>query len=185
VSRVLGPAQSLELDPTGMAAASETIFYVRNEPQSVRSYQLWRHRIGTDLASDVLVYEEKDSRFSISLDISKSRKFLLLNIDGEHTTEVRYLDVAQPNDPLKLIEQRRRGVVYDVDHTGDTFFIRTNLGAPDFRLMSAPEAIPTMAQWMEFVPEERGHFLSHFEAFNSFVARPPEPDGRGGFQTAS
>jgi oligopeptidase B len=152
------------------AGDSETIFYVRNEPRSVRSYQLWRHRIGTDPASDELVYEEKDSTFSISLDLSKSRKFLLLNIDGEHTTEVRYLDVAQPNDPLKLIEQRQRGVVYDVDHTGDTFFIRTNLGAPDFRLMSAPEAIPSMARWTEFVPEETGHFLSHFEAFNSFVA---------------
>ena len=152
------------------ARDSETFFYVRKEPRTVRSYQLWRHRIGSDPTSDVLVYEEKDPTFSISLDLSKSRKFLLLTLEGEHTTELRYLDVDQPTGALKLIEPRRRGVIYNVDHTGDTFFIRTNLDAPDFWLMSAPEAMPSVAQWREFVLQEPGHFLSHFEAFNSFVA---------------
>ena len=61
---------------------SETLFYVRNA-QTVRSYQLWRHRVGNDPKSDVLIYEEKDPSFSISLDLSKSRKFMLLNIEGE------------------------------------------------------------------------------------------------------
>jgi oligopeptidase B len=152
------------------ASDSETFFYVRKEPRTVRSYQLWRHRIGSDPTSDVLVYEEKDPTFSISLDLSKSRKFLLLTLEGEHTTELRYLDVDQPTGALKLIEPRRQGVIYDVDHTGDTFFIRTNLHAPDFRLMSAPEAMPSVAQWREFIPQEPGHFLSHFEAFDSFLA---------------
>ena len=121
---------------------SETLFYVRNEPQTVRSYQVWRHRVGSDPKSDVLIYEEKDPTFSISLDLSKSRKFMLLNIEGEQTTEVRYLVVDPSTGPLNLIEPRRRGVIYEADHTGDTFFIRTNLSAPDFRLMSAPEACP-------------------------------------------
>ena len=152
------------------ARDNETFFYVRNEPRTVRSYQLWRHRIGGDPTRDVLIYEEKDPTCSISLDLSKSRKFLLLNIEGEHTTEVRYLDVNQPTGALKVIEPRRRGVIYDVNHTGGTFFIRTNLGAPDFRLMSAPEVSPNVAQWTELVPEELGHFLSHFEAFETFVA---------------
>jgi oligopeptidase B len=152
------------------ARDNETFFYGRNELPTVRSYQLWRHRVGSDPKSDVLIYEEKDPTFSISLDLSKSRKFLLLNIEGEHTTEVRYLDVDQPGSALTVIEPRRRGVIYDVDHTGDRFFIRTNLGAPDFQLMSAPEAMPSVQQWTEFIPEEPGHFLSHFEAFDTFVA---------------
>jgi oligopeptidase B len=152
------------------AGDSETFFYVRNEPRTVRSYQLWRHRVGSDPKSDVLIYEEKDPTFSISLGLSKSGKFVLLKIEGEHTTEVRYLDVDQPTGALMLIEPRRRGVIYDVDHAGGTFFIRTNLGAPDFRLMSAPEISPNMAQWTELIPQEPAHFLSHFEAFDTFVA---------------
>jgi oligopeptidase B len=75
---------------------------------------------------------------------------------------------TRPTSPLKLIEPRRRGVIYDVDHTGDTFFVRTNLSAPDFRLMRAPEACPN--QWTELVAQESGHFLGHFEAFDAFVA---------------
>jgi oligopeptidase B len=151
------------------AGDSESFFYVRNEPQTVRSYQVWRHRIGSDPTSDVLVYEEKDPTLSISLDLSKSRKFILLNIEGQHTSEVQYLAIDQPTGALKVIERRSRGVIYEVDHAGDTFFIRTNLGAPDSRLMSAPQATPSAAQWTELIPEEPGHFLSHFEAFDTFV----------------
>jgi oligopeptidase B len=152
------------------AGDSETFFYVRNEPRTLRSYQLWRRRIGSDPTTDVLIYEEKDPTCTISLDLSKSRKFLLLNIEGEHTSEVRYLNVDEPTSALKVIEPRRRDLTYEIDHTGDTFFIRTNLGAPDFRLMTAPEVSPNVARWTEFVPEELGHFLSHFEAFDNFVA---------------
>jgi oligopeptidase B len=152
------------------AGDSETFFYVRNELHTVRSYQVWRHRIGSDPTSDMLIYEEKDATFSISLDLSKSRKFILFNIEGQHTSEVRYLHVDQPTGALKVIEPRRRGVIYEVDHTGDTFFIRTNFDAPDFRLMSAPEATPSAAQWTEVIAQEPGHFLSHFEAFDTFVA---------------
>ena len=152
------------------AGDSETIFYVRNEPTTVRSYQVWRHRIGSDTTSDVLIYEEKDPTFSVSLDLSKSRKFMLLNIDGEHTSEVRYLAVDQPAGDLKLIEPRRRGVIYEMDHAGGKFFIRTNLDAPDFRLMSAPQVSPEAAHWTELVPQEVGHYLSHLEAFETFVA---------------
>ena len=65
---------------------------------------------------------------------------------------------------------RAGGVIYDVDHVGDQFFIRTNLDAPDFRLMSAPQAMPTAPHWREIVPEQPGRYLSHFEAFETFVA---------------
>jgi oligopeptidase B len=61
-------------------------------------------------------------------------------------------------------------VIYEVDHVGDEFYIRTNLDAPDFRLMRAPQATPTAACWKEIVPEQPGHHLSHFKAFETFVA---------------
>ena len=145
-------------------------FYVRNEPTTLRSYQVWRHRLGSDPKSDVLIYEENDPTFSVSIDLSKSRKFILLNIDGERTSEFRYLPVDQPTGELKVIEPRRRGVIYEVDHVGDKFFIRTNLDAPDFRLMSATAGDAQAAHWREIVPQEPGHHLSHFEAFETFVA---------------
>jgi oligopeptidase B len=152
------------------AADSNTLFYVRNEPTTVRSYQIWRHRLGSNPNSDALIYEESDPTFELSIGLSGSRKFILLNISEERTSEIRYLPVNRPMDEFKVIEPRRQGVVYEVDHVGDRFYIRTNLDAPDFRLMSAPQATPAALYWKEIVPEQPGHHLSHFKAFETFVA---------------
>ena len=152
------------------AADSNALFYVRNEPTTLRSYQVWLHRLGINPNSDALIYEESDPTFSISIGLSKSRQLALININEERTSEFRYLPIDQPTAELQVIEPRRRGVIYDVDHVGDQFFIRTNLDAPDFRLMSAPQATPTVLHWREIVPEKPGRHLSHFEAFETFVA---------------
>jgi oligopeptidase B len=151
-------------------ADSDTLFYVRNEPSTLRSYQVWLHRLGTNPNSDVLIYEESDTTFSVSIGLSKSRKLALVNISEERTSECRYLPIDQPTAELKVIEPRRRGVIYEVDHVGDEFFIRTNLDAPDFRLMSASQATPAAPYWREIVSDKPGRHLSHFEAFETFVA---------------
>jgi oligopeptidase B len=156
------------------AADSDTLFYIRNEPTTLRAYQVWCHRLGSNPNSDVLIYEESDPTFEISLGLSGSRNFILLNISEERTSEFRYLPVDRPMDELKIIEPRRQGVIYEADHVGDEFFIRTNLDAPDFRLMRAPEATPATQYWKEIVPEKAGHHLSHFKAFETFVAMDVE-----------
>jgi len=160
------------------AGDGRTLFYVRNEPKTVRSYQVWRHVVGGDASSDVLVYEERDPAYSVSLDQSKSRKFILLSCDEERSSELRYLASNDPTGEFKVMEPRRRGVRYDVDHVGRTFIIQTNLQAPDYRLMSAPEASPGAQNWVELIPQSPGHHLGHFEAFEKFVAVDIE-DERG------
>ena len=70
-----------------------------------------------------------------------------------------------------------RASYYEIDHAGDKFFIRTNLDAPDFRLMSAPEASPEARQWTELVPQRAGHYLSYLEAFETFVTVDIEDEG--------
>ena len=152
------------------AADSDTLFYVRNEPTTLRSYQVWRHRLGSNPNSDVLIYEESDPTFDISIALSGSRKVILLNISEERTSEFRYLPANQPTGELKIIEPRRQGVIYEVDHVGDQFYIRTNLDAPDFRVMRAPQATPAAQYWNEIVPEQPGHHLSHFKTFETFMA---------------
>ena len=118
----------------------------------------------------MLIYEEGDPTFSVSIGLSRSRKFILLNIEEERTSEFRYFPADQPTGEFKIIEPRQRGIIYDVDHVGDEFFIRTNLDAPDFRLMRAPQATPAALHWREIVPEKAGHHLSHFKVFETFVA---------------
>jgi oligopeptidase B len=155
---------------------SRTLFYVRNEPTTVRPYQVWRHRVGGEAIHDVLAYEERDPTFSLSLDISKSRKFILLGLEEERTSELRYLPADQPTAEFKIMEPRRVGLQYEADHVGGRFVVRTNLDAPDYRLMIAAEAAPDTAHWSEIVAEVPGHHLAHFEAFEKFIAVDTESE---------
>jgi oligopeptidase B len=159
------------------AADSQTLFYVRLEPQTLRSYEIWRHRIGTDAGSDVRVYTEQDPRFEVFVFLSKSRKFVLIACDGEQTSEMRYLRADQPDGAFKVMEPRRDGVRYFANHVGDRFFIRTNLDAPDYRLMAAPQDEPDAAHWSELISHRPGRHIDRFEAFNDFVAIDEQHEG--------
>ena len=158
------------------SADSKWLFYVRVHPEAIRSYQVWRHRIGSDSSQDHLVYEEADTTFELHLNRSKSGKYILLSSSQQQTSEVRYLPAAQPEAEPVVIEPRRRGVIYDADHIGETFYIRTNLHAPDFRLMRAPESAPQAESWIELVAQTPGRLISGFEVFNSFIALVEEAD---------
>jgi oligopeptidase B len=74
------------------------------------------------------------------------------------------------------MEPRRDGIIYEADHIGDQFYIRTNLNAPDYRLVSAPEAAPEAANWQDVVPPTSGHLIAQFELFETFVAIVEEHD---------
>ena len=144
------------------AADSKTLFYTSGN-------QVWRHAIGRKATTDVLVYEERDDTFEVPLSRTKSRKFILLAIEGEQTTEVRYLTADQPLGEFKVMEGRRPGVRYSVDHLGDRFFIHTNLAAPDFRVVTALQNAPKAANWTELIAETPGRFLANVEVFDKFI----------------
>lgn len=159
------------------AADGLTLFYVRIEPKTVRSHEVWRHRIGTDSSLDERVYSEPDPRFELFVFLSKSRKFVLIACDGERSSEMRYLRADQPEGSFAVIEPRREGMRYFANHLGDRFFIRTNLDAPDYRLMVAPQEAPDAARWTDLIPHRPGHHLTRFEAFDDFIAIDEEHDG--------
>jgi len=158
------------------SADSKSLFYIRVEPSTVRSYQVWRHTIGTNASHDRLVYEEADPTFEVSLSRTKSGRFILLKLDQQRATEIRYLAADRPDDAFKVLEPRRHGLIYEADHIGDRFYVRTNLNAPDFRLVIAPETAPHAANWATVVAEKPGHFMAQLELFDTFIALVEEHD---------
>jgi oligopeptidase B len=158
------------------AADSKSLFYIRVEPSTVRSHQLWRHTLGAGSSRDKLIYEEANPTFELSLSKTKSGRFILLKIDQQRTTEIRYLPADRPDDQFRVMDPRRHGVIYEADHIGDRFYIRTNLNAPDFRLVSVPEAAPQAANWTAVVAQMSGHFIAQFELFDTLIAVVEEHD---------
>ncbi|KIG12809.1 Protease II [Enhygromyxa salina] len=146
-----------------------TLFYTKQDPETLRTHQLFRHTLGEDPAQDVLVYEEQDETFELGLWKTKSRAYLVLDSYSTLSNEARVLSAAAPQAEPRIIQSRERGLEYDVDHMGEHFFIRTNLEAKNFRLMKTPVNATTKQSWQEVVPHREGVLLEGFELFRDHL----------------
>jgi len=156
---------------------NRTLFYAKQDPETLRSYQVYRHRLGTDPAEDVLVYEDLDPTFSVYVSKTRSEEYILIQSNQTLATEVRFLDADDPEGDFRIIEPRERDVEYGVSHIGDRFIIRTNLGAANFRLMEAPVTNPVRASWREIIPGRDDVFLQGVEVFRQYVVVTERRDG--------
>lgn len=150
------------------AEDSQTFFYsVKDE--TLRPYQIWKHKIGTPVSEDILVYEEKDETFRTYVYKTKSRKFLVIGSSSTLTDEYRVLDAATPDQPFTLFQSRVRGLEYSIEHREDDWYIRTNKDALNFRLMKTPLTQTHQDAWQEVVPHREDVLLEDLEVFKHFI----------------
>jgi oligopeptidase B len=158
------------------SADSKTFFFVRPD-KSMRPYQVWRHVLGTPVEKDVVVLQEDDERFELSVELTKSERYIVITSSSQVTSESSFIDSDTPEAEPMLIEARRQGVEYSVDHQGDRFVILTNDGARNFRLMSAPADRPGREAWTEVVPERAGVRLNGVDVHIDHVVLGQRSDG--------
>ena len=166
------------------ASDSLTLFYVVEDEVSKRSYRLYRHVLGSNYP-DVLLFEEKDERFRIDIERTRSGAYLLLISNSHTTSEIRFLRADQPSGEFQLIAPREDDHEYYVDHhpgnsvdpSGGVFFIRTNSGGRTYRLMTAPTSDPSPSRWHEVIPNRPGVMLSMAEAFRTHLVLFEREDG--------
>ena len=96
-----------------------TLFYVGKDFETLRSDKVFRHKLGLDPASDEMVYFEADETFSVGLDQTKSRKYILINSDQTLSTETRFIESSKPDGEFNVFEPRAKNHEYQVDHIGD------------------------------------------------------------------
>jgi oligopeptidase B len=156
---------------------NRTLFYTRQDPQTLRWHRVYRHTLGTDAATDVLVYDEADETFSTYVLKTKSKQYLMIASFQTLSSEYRYLDADAPDGAFQVFEPRARGHEYQVDHYGDTFYIRTNDQAKNFRLMEAPVAATGRAHWTEVIPHREDVLLEGFELFRDHLVLQERKSG--------
>ncbi|HLE32377.1 MAG TPA: S9 family peptidase [Bacteroidota bacterium] len=144
---------------------NKTVFYAKQDPVTLRSYQIYRHELGTHPSADKLVYEEKDVTFSCYVFKTKSKKYVMIASNQSLSNEFRYIDADTPTGSFTVLQPRERNHEYDVDHYEDNFYIRTNLNAKNFRLMKTPVTRTTKRNWVEVIPNRDDVFLQGFEIF--------------------
>jgi len=163
---------------------NRTLFYVVEDEVTKRSHQLFRHTLAST-GPDTLLYQEKDERFRIDIERSRSGAYLFLVANSHTTSEVHYLRADRPASAFSLIHARKDSHEYYVDHhpgsssdpAGGVFFIRTNDLGRTFRLMTAPAVDPVRLRWHEIVPNRPGVMLSGVAAFRSHLVLVEREDG--------
>src|SRR5260370_23262858 len=111
--------------PSAWSADSKTFFYVRPDT-AMRPYQVWRHALGTPVAEDVRVLQEDDERFELSVELTKSERYLIFTSSSQVPSESRYLRSDEPVAKPALIEARRQGGQYPAAHPYKRFVIPPN-----------------------------------------------------------
>jgi oligopeptidase B len=134
-----------------------------------RSYKLFRHTIGGDLAGDTLVYHEPDEAFALRIRRTRSGAYILLTIASMSTSEVRYLRAEHSAGEFETIHPRQHWMEYYAEHHGDRFLIRTNDQAENFKLVEAPVDSPAKEHWREVIPHSADTLLEGMDAFGDHL----------------
>jgi oligopeptidase B len=156
---------------------NKTLFYTKQDPVTLRRYQVFRHVLGTDPAADELIYEENDDTFSVAVWRTKSKKYLMIGSFHTLSTEIRYLDAKTPQGKFQVFLPRERDHEYRIDHYKDQFYIRTNHEAKNFRLMKTNVARTDKKHWEEVIPNRDDVLLEGFEIFNDYLVVEERENG--------
>lgn len=146
---------------------NQTIFYTKNDPVTLRSNQIYSHKIGTPVTEDKLVFEEKDETFSCGVFKTKSRAYIMIVSQQTLSTEYRFLDANNPNGAWKIIQPRERDLEYSVDHYGNDFYITTNDKAKNFRLVKTPVNATEKENWEEVIGNRSDVLLEGIDIFKN------------------
>ena len=169
------PEKVARVSSTAWAADNKTLFYTTTDPAK-RSYRVWRHTLGADPKTDVLIYEEKDERFGVRAWRTLSGTYLMFPSGSHTTSEVRFLSAANPTGSPLLIAPRVQDREYAVDHRGDLFYILTNDQGRNNRLVTAPVADPRVDNWKELVPHRKDVMLSDIDLFADWAVLSERED---------
>jgi oligopeptidase B len=154
--------------PVTWANDNKSLFYVEKD-ETLRPYKIYRHTMGENKTGDILVYHEPDTTFGTLIYKTKSKKYLIIEAYSTLSSEFRFLNADNPAGDFTIFQPREADLLYDIDHYNDTFFIRTNLEAKNFRLMKTPIARTGKENWSEVIPHRQDVYLDDFELFNGYL----------------
>ncbi len=152
-------------------ADSKAFYYVRLDDNH-RPLQVFRHRLGTPQADDVLVYQETDIGWFTHIYRGASGRFCVIAGGDHETSECRLIDLSDPNAQPRLVAARESGIRYSVEHRGDELFILTNAdSAIDYKIAVAPLDKPARANWRDLIPHRDGVYIINLTLFQNYLVR--------------
>lgn len=157
------------------AGDNEHVFYIRKD-ESLRAFQIYRHKLGTDSAEDVLIFHEEDETFDVSVFKTKSMDYIFIASSSTNEDEMRFIPSDNVFADWTIVQPRTEDLEYSVEHYEDEFYIITNADdATNFKIVKTKVNQPSMEYWQDFIPHRENVLLEGFEIFrNHFVLEERE-----------
>jgi len=159
------------------AADNKTLFYTQNNPATLLTEQIKRHKLGADASEDVVVYHEKDPSNYLGVGKAKSGKFIVIRSGATMSSEYRFIESAKPDEAFKIFQPRIKDVLYSVIDEGNRFLILTNWNAKNFRLMECPYGATDSTHWKEIIPHRADVLLEGVEEFKDWLVLVERKNG--------
>ena len=157
---------------------NKTIFYTRQDKVTLRADKIFRHKLGTNSVDDVLVFDEKDDTFNVSVSKEKSKKYIVIGSGSTLTTEYRILNSDNPDGEFTVFQPRVRGLEYSISHFGDSFYVLTNKDkATNFKLMKTPENATSKENWKDLIPHRKDVLIEDIEIFRNYLVVEERSNG--------
>ena len=160
------------------ASDNKTLFYTRKDAQTLRSYKIFKHKVGTNPENDQLIFHEKDDTFDTFVYKEKSKKYLVIGSTSTLTSEYQILEANNPDGQFRIFQPRVRGVEYSISHYGDSFYVVTNKDkATNFKLMKTPETTTGSDNWKDLIPHRKDVLIEGIEIFKDYLVVEERSNG--------
>ena len=144
------------------------IFYSKLDEKH-RPRKIFRHKIGTSVIEDTLIFEEKSEAFTVSIGESSDEKFFFITTSDHNTSEQYYFPANEENPKPKLIKQRKKGIIYSVNSWNGYFYNHTNEEAEDFKIERCKDL--TNQKWETYITAKDEVLIGGLVFLNDWIIR--------------
>ena len=144
------------------------IFYSKLD-ENHRPRSIFRHQIGSSSNEDLLIFEEKTKAFTVSIGISSDEKYYFINSSDHNTSEKYYFGKDEKKPKPKLIQQRKKGIIYSVNSWGGNFYMHTNEDAEDFKILISSNIESKI--WKTYIPSQSETMIGNLTFLNNWQIR--------------
>ncbi|MDA7564940.1 S9 family peptidase [Candidatus Pelagibacter sp.] len=151
----------------------EYIFYSKLD-ENHRPRKIYRHKLGTKVSEDQLIFEEKSEAFTVGIGLSSDDKYFFISSSDHNTSEQYYFDVREKNPKPKLIKKRQKGILYSVNSWNDKFYNHTNENAEDFKIDISNSL--EKPDWKNFIAEKDEVLIGGLTFLKNWIIRSETSD---------
>lgn len=157
---------------------NRTLYYAKKDEQTLRSNEIFKHKIGDFGTLDTLVFTETDDTFGAAVYKTKSKKYIVIACYSTLTNEYHILNADTPDAHFKVFQSRIRGLEYSISHYKDEFYILTNKDyATNFKLMKTLDTKTGADNWVEVIPHRKAVLLEDIEIFKNYLVVSERANG--------